>query len=261
MKLLGVDFTESFYPVVPDTSTRIPIWLTLYYEYDGWIVELCDVEAAFFCTNLEVEMYIEWPEGILDLGIITTYFLEEYWIFLGKTMNVNVDVALSWLIVFAKYLVNKCNPEKSKSESYIFFRKYEKGKLELVMSVNVDNIFMADKPETLKDIKEKTKEKFNVPESGKARNFLRVYYKWSHGAKSTYETITIKKDVKKFVEGYDKYTGCGLKFQKTPAALGITLSKSDLEELGNINKHRSFVVQLMWYITNVGPDVENAAIE
>ena len=34
-----------------------------------------------------------------------------------------------------------------------FFRKYEKGKLELVMSVRADALFMADKPETLKVIK------------------------------------------------------------------------------------------------------------
>ena len=43
-----------------------------------------------------------------------------------------------------------------------FFMKYEKGELELVMSVHVDNVFMAGKPKTLKDIKENIKEKFNI---------------------------------------------------------------------------------------------------
>ena len=52
--------------------------MTLYYENDGWIVELCDAEAAFLHTNMEVKMYIEWPEGIVDLIIITKIFLEEY---------------------------------------------------------------------------------------------------------------------------------------------------------------------------------------
>ena len=46
------------------------------------------------------------------------------------------------------------------------------------------------------------------------------------------------KDVKKLVEGKKKYTGSDLKVQKTPGALGMTLSKSDLKEPDNINKYR-----------------------
>ena len=58
--------------------------MTLYYEYDGWILELCDVGAEFLHPSMEVEMYIEWPEVIVDLVIITKEFLGEYCIFLGK---------------------------------------------------------------------------------------------------------------------------------------------------------------------------------
>ena len=71
----------------------------------------------------------------------------------------------------------------------------------------------------------------------------------------------MEKDVKKLVEGYKIYTGSDLRIQKTPQAPGTTLSKSDLEEPENINKYRSFLGQLMWYITKVGPDVENVARE
>ena len=67
MKFPGVDFTESFYLVTSDTSTKILIGLTLYYEDDGYTANLCDVEAAFLHPNMEVEIYIEWPEGIVDL--------------------------------------------------------------------------------------------------------------------------------------------------------------------------------------------------
>ena len=41
----------------------------------------------------------------------------------------------------------------------------------------------------------------------------------------------------------------------------MTLSKSELEEPYNIDKEISFVVQLMWYATKVGPDVANTASE
>ena len=70
----------------------------------------------------------------------------------------NVDAVPLWIRLLAKYLVNKCNIKSSKGDSCILFRKDEKGKLELVMSVHVDDVFMAGKPETLKFIKEK----FNI---------------------------------------------------------------------------------------------------
>ena len=52
-------------------------------------------------------MLIEWPEGILDLGIITKEFLEEYCILLEKSMYGNVDAAIICLILLDKYLVSE----------------------------------------------------------------------------------------------------------------------------------------------------------
>ena len=74
-------------------------------------------------------MYIEWPEVIVDLGIITKDFLEEYCILLGKSMYGDVDAALLWLRLLAKYLFNECNLKRSKADPCIFFRKYEKWRL------------------------------------------------------------------------------------------------------------------------------------
>ena len=80
-------------------------------------MQLFYVEAALLHTNMEVDMYIEWPEGIVDLGIITKYFLEEYCISLGDFMYGNIDAALLWLRLLAKYLVKKCNLKISRADS------------------------------------------------------------------------------------------------------------------------------------------------
>ena len=40
--------------------------------------------TAVLHTDMSVEMFIEWPEGIMDLGIITKEFMEEYCILLGN---------------------------------------------------------------------------------------------------------------------------------------------------------------------------------
>ena len=104
------------------------------------------------------------------------------------------------------------------------------------MSVHVDDVFMAGKPEMIKRIKENIKKKFNVSEFVKVKKFLGFYYKWGHDAKGTYAKTTMEKDVNNLLEGCENYTGSDLRVQKTPGALGTTLSKSDLEELDNTNK-------------------------
>ena len=71
----------------------------------------------------------------------------------------------------------------------------------------------------------------------------------------------MEKDVNKLVEGYKNYTGCGVKVQKNPGAPVTTINKSGLEETSNIDKYRSFVVQLVWYTIKAGPGVENTAKE
>ena len=112
-----------------------------------------DTEAAFINPNMDVDMFIKWPEVIKDLVIITKEFLEEYCILLEESMYGNVDTALLWLKLLSKYLIKDCNLKRSKSDSYIFYKKDYGGNLELVITVNVDDLFMARNPELLKNIK------------------------------------------------------------------------------------------------------------
>ena len=145
----------------------------------------------------------------------------------------------------------------TEADSCILFRKYYKWKLEIVMSVHVDGVFMAGNIETWKNTKGNIKGKLNISGSGKVKKFLEVYYKWSREAKGTYAKTTTEKDTKKLVEGYRKYTGSDVKAQKTPGYPETTLSKINLEETYNIDKYISFVGQLMWYATKVVPEVAN----
>ena len=60
----------------------------------------------FIHPNMKLSMYIKWPEGIVDLGIISEDFLRQYCILLGNSMYGNFDAALLWLRLLDKYLVN-----------------------------------------------------------------------------------------------------------------------------------------------------------
>ena len=65
----------------------------------------------------------------------------------------NLDAALLWLSILAKYLINKWNMTRIQAGSWIFDNKYDEVKLELVMSIHVDDVFMEGGPETLENLK------------------------------------------------------------------------------------------------------------
>ena len=129
------------------------------------------------------------------------------------------------------------------------------------MLVHVDNVFMAEKPGTLKKINKMIKLKFNIQESGKVKKYLGVYYEWGCDAKGSYAKMGIEKDKRKLVEGYQNYTGSDVWVQRTPGAPGRTLRKSELELSKDMDNYKSFMGQLIWSTTKVGPDVAKVARE
>ena len=64
---------EHFSPVDTNTSTWMIIGFTLYYHWvaESWIYEAFGVEAAFVEPFIDIQMYIEWPNGMVELGFLT----------------------------------------------------------------------------------------------------------------------------------------------------------------------------------------------
>ena len=60
----NIDFTDSFSPVINDMSWKILIIVCIIYELD---IRLLDVETAFQHGELDVEIFMEPPEGIEDV--------------------------------------------------------------------------------------------------------------------------------------------------------------------------------------------------
>ena len=90
-----------------------------------------------------------------------------------------------------------------------------------MISVHVDEVFIARNPETLKCIKEKAS-RSSISQTQER------YSSFSESITSGVIMCKVEKDVKKLVEGYKNYMGSDLRVQKNPRAQGRTLSKSDL---------------------------------
>ena len=150
LQIPGVDFTEKFSPVATDMSTRIIIGITLYYASDyEWVCETFDVEAAFLEPYLDIEMYIEWPEGMVELGFLTEEQKNSTCIQLRRSMYGNVDAVLRWQRKFTEYLVKECGFQALASDPCIFLFLRVDAKLKIVMSTHVDDSLCAGKKEDL----------------------------------------------------------------------------------------------------------------
>mmetsp|Transcript_14597 Transcript_14597/g.22275 ORF Transcript_14597/g.22275 Transcript_14597/m.22275 type:complete len:143 (-) Transcript_14597:199-627(-) len=57
----GVNFTDSFAPVVYDVTVRILLILWMVYM---WTTQMLDVETAFLYGDLDVPLYMHIPEGM-----------------------------------------------------------------------------------------------------------------------------------------------------------------------------------------------------
>ena len=76
----------------------------MYKRDEGWVCEMFDVEAAFLESKVETECYVEWPEGIVDLGFMTQDEADSTCAMLNMAMYGQVDAALLWLRTFGSYL-------------------------------------------------------------------------------------------------------------------------------------------------------------
>ena len=257
MQVPGVDFTEKFSPVANDTSTRIIILLTLYYRHLGWECEVFDVEAAFLEPYLDNEMYIKWPEGIVELGFLTEEERDSTCIRLERSMYGNVDAALRWLREFKEFLVKDCNFTACVADPCILY--YREGeKLLIVMSIHVDDSMVAGMKEDLNKFYEKVRTRFNITELGTLSKYLGVRYEWLNDKdKKPYVKITMKDTAEAFVRKYEECTGKKAKLAATPGYPNQVLIKNEGETV-DIDNYRSLVGKLLFYIVKVGPDCANA---
>ena len=139
--------------------TRVFWGLTMYKREEGWVCEIIDVEAAFLESKVETECYVEWPDGIVDLGFMTQDEADSTCAMLNMAMYGQVDAALLWLRTFGSYLEDECNMNQSKTDPCIFYMKDEKtGELKLILSVHVDDVIVAGMSEYVEELKTKVKE-------------------------------------------------------------------------------------------------------
>jgi Reverse transcriptase (RNA-dependent DNA polymerase). len=70
----------------------------------GWRIDVVDIEASFLNADLDEVIYVEWPEGVLELGYVTEEITKKYCIRSRKAMYGIAQAPRAFFLTFSKFL-------------------------------------------------------------------------------------------------------------------------------------------------------------
>ena len=256
----GVDYTESFSPVANDSTIKVFFLIVL--SQNNWIAIMSDIEAAFLEADLDVPVFVEWPEGMEKLGLLTKKEREETCIKLDRAMYGTIDAPLRFYKTLRKHLVEVMKLTISQTEPCMFY-KHKEGKLVLMVVTFVDDLLIGGTPEEVKWCQENLKKRFNVTDLGIVKKHLGVWYEWKvDNQGNKFIEASMHKMVEQIIKDYEKKVGGLPRDYTTPGIPGKTLSKlPEGENIVNHQEYMSLVGKIMYLTTKLLPELSNASRE
>ncbi|CAM9855209.1 unnamed protein product, partial [Chrysoparadoxa australica] len=243
LQIPGVDYSESFSPVVNDSTIRVILATA---NQHNWEIEQLDVETAFLNASLNEEVYVKPPEGIT----IPT----------GKTLRLHralyglVQAPRAWLKTFITtledlgYIRNWAEP--------CMLTKASHNSLVTVL-VYVDDCLVVGHPkQAVEDSIKEISAKFSIKRMKSVEEYLGFQIQWNRA------TGHLKLHQLKFIQNLlEDFHMTGSDPIETPAA-NRTVDKPDNKVADmDISRYRTGVGKLMWLAKNTRPDIANAVRE
>jgi hypothetical protein len=257
----GVDYTESFAPVATTSSINMVIAIGLYRENEGWVTETLDIEAAFLESDMDpnTEVFIDWPDGMVELDYITEEIKRDYCILLNAPMYGKVDVPLMFQRTLTKQL-KAIGCIESKVDPCVHCVR-EGGKVVLVGATTVDDILVAGQSNAIQKYKEGLRKRFTIKELGPLKRHLQISYeKRRDAAGDSFYVLSLPKMKEEIVRKFESFVKREIKTTTTPGYPRKHLVKYDGEAV-HLDEYRSMVGKVLYYAKKVAPDMNNAVRE
>jgi hypothetical protein len=224
------------------------------------MLEMFDVEAAFLNAELTNKQYIEWPQGMFELGYITQEDMKKWCIELQKAMYGNIDSPLRWMKTFASFLMNVLGLKQAKTDPCIFYKTAE-GRLVLMLVLYVDDTLCVGRRAEMIWMYAMIERKFNIEKLGQLKKHLGVWWTWKKDPKGhKYLVANMPKMIEEIGAKFVEATGKAAKIAPTPGYPGTVLKKHQGQP-EKLDAYRSIVGKIMYYATKIAPEVSNAVRE
>ena len=250
----NIDFTDSFSPVINDMSWKILIIICIIYELD---IRLLDVETAFQHGELDVEIFMEPPEGIEDVMELNRK--EECMELLACTyglVQASRQYRKKFVQVMKSHGVNEIDADPC------LMIKLKDDKPILYVGTHVDDSMTVGKIEDINEMVKHMEKEGLTTKCEELKEYLGCNVVFSQDRKKAWlgQTETVKKLEREFgedVKKLRKYTVAG-----TPG-VGILRPKSEEEKVNDKDqsRYRSGVGMLLWIMKCTRPDISNAVRE
>ena len=240
----GVDFTESYAPVINDVTWRILLAIMILQKLKGKII---DVETAFLYGELEEEIYMESPEG-LGHG-------EDDCVKLERSIYGLVQSARQYFSKFTKSL-RKIGFTGGNADPCLMTRKNKDGVVYIAIYVD-DCLLVGDDKAIESAIADIKKIGFVLKEESELDDYLSCQIKFDK--ERTKAMISQPHLIKKMEIKFEKHLK-GMKEYKTPGSQGITIFRNP-DEVISKEKHelyRSGTGMLLYLVKHTRPDIANA---
>lgn len=235
----GVDFTETFSPVVKPATIRNVLNIGV---AQNWPIHQLDVKNVFLQGDLEENVYMFQPQGFVDKN------KPNHVCKLKKAIYGLKQAPRTWNSRFAKFL-SQLGFITSKADTSLFV--YRKGPDLAYILLYVDDILLtASSPQLMRQIIDSLKTEFPMTHLSKLHHFLGI--KASYNDKGLFLSQT--------TYASDIIARAGMQDSKqcaTPVDLKSKLSANSGEPVHNATEYRSLAGALQ-YLTFTIPDISYA---
>lgn len=234
----GVDFQETFAPVAKFSSIRVLLAIATEKGYD---VHQMDVKTAFLNGDLEEEIFMEQPEGVVEKG-------KEHLVWrLRKSLYGLKQAPRVWYAKLDSFLqsigFSRCESDHS---------VYVNEKSKVLISVYVDDLVIAGEPDEVKKTKQLLAQEFEMSDLGELH--------WLLGMKVIRTEAGIHVNQTQYINSMlDKFGMANCRPVSTPMEGKLTAEMSsitaeDEKEMKDV-PYRQAVGSLMYVMVGTRPDL------
>ena len=249
----GIDHGFAFAPVVGETTFRLVLVIGL---FNGWIMEIVDVETAFLYGDLEEEIFMRIPEG-MDLFTGKSYEADEA-LLLQQAMYGLVQAARQFFKKLRDTMVNYMGFTKCLSDQCLLVKNDEFGTV--IVCLYIDDTMVVGDKKAVGKFKSDLAKHFSTKEEGAMTEYVGCMVKSLNGGLYLHQSALIKKIERNFGERVQK-----LRRYSTPGTPGQGLVQvKDNEKVLNEKdqtEYRSGVGMLLFLTKFSRPDIANAVRE
>jgi hypothetical protein len=207
----GIDYNDTFAPVVKFSSIRILLSLGAYYD---WEIHQMDVNTAFLNGELEEDIYMKQPEGFVIPG------KENLVCKLNKSLYGLKQSGRAWYMKLDTALL-KMNFKRLKSDHCVYFLSVDK--VLFYVAVYVDDILLLSNSLVhLNSLKNEISQLFNMKDLGEVHFILGIHIERDRRARTL--TLSQSEYVKNVVTRYGMSSSHPV---STPLDVSVKLSKTD----------------------------------